>query len=254
MSLIKSPGFILHKISFSESSLILKVYTKQSGLISMIAKGAKGPKSKFKGLLDSFHELQFLYPEKSKSEILTLTEITLLKDFPQIKTDIMRQAIVHVLFETYLRYLHGPMAHDELYTLLGNFLFAIEAESDSTCYGKILCEFLLQFCLGLGFSPQFNRCVHCEGPLKEFKVNMHIDLGGPICGNCKVQQYVALQPMRINILRWLHQLQKKIEAVNSITLSEAREAETFLFSFLGKHSGGEKKLKALEFYRHLQHE
>ena len=252
MSFIKSPGLILHKIPFSETSIILKVYTRESGLISLIAKGAKRPKSKFRGLLDAFHELQFMYPEKSKSELLILSEATFLSDFPQIKIDPSRQALACLVLEVYLRYLHGPLGHEPLYALLFNTLKKIENERDPASYSLLLNTFLLHFCAQLGFSPQLGQCVYCGKPITDLKVAMHVDLGGPICNDCHRQHREASQPLRLNVLQWLHALQSNNGKPEKISSLEEREAEAFIFSFLGNHSGGEKKLKSLEFYRHMQ--
>ena len=39
--------FLLHQRAYGETSLIIDVFTKRDGKISLIAKGAKKPKSKF---------------------------------------------------------------------------------------------------------------------------------------------------------------------------------------------------------------
>src|SRR3989338_4077393 len=108
MPFLKSPGLILRKIPYSDSSLILKVYTRESGLITLMAKGAKRPRSSFQGLLDMFNLNQFLYPGKSRAEIHPLREAGLLREFRRLKTDPARQALAHVFMEIYIRYLQKP--------------------------------------------------------------------------------------------------------------------------------------------------
>ena len=39
--------YLLHSRSFGDTSIIAEMFTKSSGKISVIAKGAKNPKSKF---------------------------------------------------------------------------------------------------------------------------------------------------------------------------------------------------------------
>ncbi|HEY6563947.1 MAG TPA: DNA repair protein RecO, partial [Pirellulaceae bacterium] len=118
MATIKSPGLILRKTPYSETSLILKVYTRESGLITLMAKGAKRPKSKFAGLLDFFTLDQFIYPEKSRSEIHTLSDASLIRDFPRIKSDPGVQALGHVFLELYLRYMSEPQRSPPHYAWL----------------------------------------------------------------------------------------------------------------------------------------
>tara|TARA_B100001250_G_scaffold410161_2_gene436034 strand:+ start:3443 stop:4135 length:693 start_codon:yes stop_codon:yes gene_type:complete len=65
--------FLLHQRPYGETSLIADVFTKKNGKMSLIAKGAKKPKSKFFGYLVPFHKLCVSY--SGRSELKTLTSI-----------------------------------------------------------------------------------------------------------------------------------------------------------------------------------
>ncbi|MFC5498790.1 DNA repair protein RecO [Caenimonas terrae] len=45
------PAFVLHRYDWSESSLILEVFTRRHGRIALVAKGAKRPSSSFRPVL-----------------------------------------------------------------------------------------------------------------------------------------------------------------------------------------------------------
>jgi len=45
------PGFVLHRYDWSESSLIVEVFTREHGRIALVAKGAKRPSSNFRPVL-----------------------------------------------------------------------------------------------------------------------------------------------------------------------------------------------------------
>jgi DNA repair protein RecO (recombination protein O) len=45
------PAFVLHRYDWSESSLILEVFTRHHGRIALVAKGAKRPSSNFRPIL-----------------------------------------------------------------------------------------------------------------------------------------------------------------------------------------------------------
>ena len=64
--------FLLHQRAYGETSLIIDVFTKRDGKISLIAKGAKKPKSNF-WLSVPFHKLSVNY--SGRSELKTLTSI-----------------------------------------------------------------------------------------------------------------------------------------------------------------------------------
>ena len=45
------PGYVLHRYDWSESSLILDVFTRRYGRVALVAKGAKRPSSNFRPVL-----------------------------------------------------------------------------------------------------------------------------------------------------------------------------------------------------------
>ena len=65
--------FLLHQRSYGETSLIVDVFTRNNGKMSLIAKGAKKPRSKFFGYLVPFYKLNITY--SGRSELKTLTSI-----------------------------------------------------------------------------------------------------------------------------------------------------------------------------------
>nr|WP_240162518.1 DNA repair protein RecO [Glaciimonas sp. PAMC28666] len=65
------PGFVLHSYPHRETSLILDVFTRDYGRIALVAKGAKRPLSKLRGVLQTFQPLSLSW--SGKSEIRTLT-------------------------------------------------------------------------------------------------------------------------------------------------------------------------------------
>ena len=67
------PCFLLHARSFGDTSIIADVFTESSGKLSIMAKGAKNPRSKFFGHLLPFSALRIIVT--GKSEMKTLTQI-----------------------------------------------------------------------------------------------------------------------------------------------------------------------------------
>ncbi|MFO1258753.1 MAG: DNA repair protein RecO [Gammaproteobacteria bacterium] len=67
-------SYILHQRAFSESSLILEVFTENLGRFSLLAKGAKRPKSFWRGLLVPFRPLLLSWTGRSDLKTLTQAE------------------------------------------------------------------------------------------------------------------------------------------------------------------------------------
>ncbi len=64
------PAFVLHRYDWSESSLILEVFTRHYGRIALVAKGAKRPSSSFRPILLPLQPLHVAYG--GDAEIRTL--------------------------------------------------------------------------------------------------------------------------------------------------------------------------------------
>lgn len=68
--IVDQPGFVLHSYPYKETSLIVDVFTRDHGRVPLMAKGAKRPHSKLRGVLQTFQPLQLGW--SGKSEVRTL--------------------------------------------------------------------------------------------------------------------------------------------------------------------------------------
>ncbi len=66
----EQPAFVLHSYLYKETSLIIEVFSKDYGRVALIAKGAKRPHSRLKGILQTFQPL--LLNWSGRSELRTL--------------------------------------------------------------------------------------------------------------------------------------------------------------------------------------
>ena len=66
------PAFVLHSYPYKETSLIVDVFTRDFGRIGVVAKGAKRPLSKLRGVLQTFQPLSISF--SGKSELRTLID------------------------------------------------------------------------------------------------------------------------------------------------------------------------------------
>ncbi|WP_233575551.1 DNA repair protein RecO [Noviherbaspirillum saxi] len=66
------PAFVLHSYPYKETSLIVDVFSRDYGRVALVAKGAKRPHSKLRGVLQTFQPLSVGWT--GKAEIRTLTD------------------------------------------------------------------------------------------------------------------------------------------------------------------------------------
>ncbi len=77
------PGFVLHSYPYKETSLIADVFTRDYGRVALIAKGAKRPHSKLRGVLQTFQPLSIGW--SGKSEVRTLTHAEWVGGLPPLE-------------------------------------------------------------------------------------------------------------------------------------------------------------------------
>ena len=84
----RATGLVLRVFPLTETSLIVHWLSSESGRIGTVAKGARRPKSPFRGKLDLFHLAEFSFRRSRCSDLHTLCEIVLMESFPNLRTDV----------------------------------------------------------------------------------------------------------------------------------------------------------------------
>jgi len=140
-------GFLLHRISYSESSLILVFYTQKQGLAKFIFKGGKKKKIAMHPL--GLYEIAaFKRPESDLGIISTLQwenpSLNIL-DHP------LKILICFFLSDVLRQTLKEEQADPALFNFLENSLQKLNASPDAKAFPL---EFLIEFIQLLGFEPQ----------------------------------------------------------------------------------------------------
>jgi len=86
----RARGLILRTRPFSETSIIVHWLTAELGRIATIAKGARRPKSPFRGQLDLFYLADFSFVRSRRSDLHTLREAVLCETHPALRVDLDR--------------------------------------------------------------------------------------------------------------------------------------------------------------------
>src|SRR5438093_4410405 len=90
----KSTGLILRTRPLTETSLIVHWLAPEAGRIATVAKGARRPKSPFRGKLDQFYLADFSFMRSRRSDLHVLREVSLRDTHRALREDLhlLRQA------------------------------------------------------------------------------------------------------------------------------------------------------------------
>jgi len=120
--------FLLHARSFGDTSIIADVFTESSGKISIMAKGAKNPRSKFFGHLLPFSALRIIVTGKSEMKTLTQIDSNFVSQSVKGPHDLYTYLYVNELM---MRLLPKGLPNQELFNLYQNFVELARADAIS---------------------------------------------------------------------------------------------------------------------------
>jgi DNA repair protein RecO (recombination protein O) len=171
MRIDNEPGYILHQKPFSETSVLLDVFTQNHGRVGLIAKGAKRPRSPFKPYLFPFKLLRLSYV--GKNELKTLTLLDSHEDFNHYTHG--NQLIFGLyLNELILRFLKKEDPHPELFSafhLSMGYLFGLDELCEKYNLSKnhlsqiILRATEINLLMSVGYGIEFSKISHTYNPI-----------------------------------------------------------------------------------------
>ena len=141
-------AFLLHQRPYGNTSVIAEMFTLENGRISVIARGAKKPKSKFFGVLSPFSKLRITY--RGRSELKTLTNV----DKEDIFTDSFSKLSYTLLYinELLIKILPQGAPQNELFNLYDKFLIEVKSCEEIDI---VLRKFELDLLEMLGYGINF---------------------------------------------------------------------------------------------------
>lgn len=118
----KTESVVLRTVDYSESSLIVTLFTRKHGVIAVIAKGAKRPKSKFAALMVPGQVLEVVVYIKSTRNVQTLSEASYMLKLDQLRIDLEKIALVTITLELINQVMHENDVNEPLFAFLVKFL------------------------------------------------------------------------------------------------------------------------------------
>lgn len=239
---------VLSSLRYGETSKILRLATRELGVLSAIAKGASRPRSRFGAALQPLtHGHGLLIPSR-RSDLHTLTAFDVEHVPSGLGLALERWAPSLVLAELVLRCADAT-PQEEVFHLLLQGLADLE-QADPEQAGSHALAWLWRMVALLGFAPSLDTCVldartlPAQGPLP-FSV-LH---GGALCAACARGNPAAVLPPedRRDLTRLLD------PSAPPPRLRPAHEAahRRLLVRFIRVHVGEDQALHALEFWQRL---
>ena len=242
MRQLSTDALVLHSFAYRETSRIVRLATRDAGVLSVIARGATRPKSRFGSALDLFTSGVAHVAVHPVRDLHTLTGFDATRTRAELAGSMARFHAASAVSELCLRF--GK--EDES----GRVYDAATATLDEI--GSATGLAVAMAALGgawrvvgeLGFAPSLEQCAMCLAALApDAEVMFHHRAGGALCETCaRLAQGGRRIPMEARrvLRRWL-QGDRVPDAPGSAAI---RAHQRLLREFLEEHLGDGRALRA----------
>jgi DNA repair protein RecO (recombination protein O) len=232
MSLITTQAIVLHAFDYRETSRIVRLITRELGIVSAIARGARRPRNKYGAALDLYAGGEAQLMTTMGRDLHTLTAFEATQSRPLLAASLDRFAAAAAIAELLLRF--APEQEDPgLLDAMTDALDALEAAPPGGA-APVALGGAWSLVAELGFAPSLDECVSCHTPIDaDASVSFNHRAGGAVCANCTRQTPGArtLPPeARAAIRSWLGRLPSP-----SLDEPSIRAHQRLLREFLEEH-------------------
>jgi len=184
-------AYILHTRAYRETSLLLEIFTREHGRISVVARGVRGTNKRIhtrkQALLQPFVPL--FISASGRGELLTLKEC----DSSALPHALLGKRLItgFYLNELLIRLLHRTDPHIQLFDDYQKTLVQLELPppgggSDSLHEQKVLRLFEKNLLTALGYAPELSKDVESGDPIDPDKFYFFDPEKGPTIANAIV--------------------------------------------------------------------
>ena len=253
MAIVRCEGIVLKTHALGDTSLIAVAYTREYGLLKLVAKAARRTPSRFGYALEPLSRSRFTLYHKPDRDLHLLSQAEVLDPTGIRLADLSRLAHGQAALELIDRLVWGEESHADLFDLLAAALRGI-ADAPIATLPAITLAFQLQVSSLLGYRPRLDACANCGGAISPRRL-FSPARGGLLCEGCASAEPGAVT-LSADALAGLSLLLSRPvrEAGDWLELSEVRRAGEIMRvveAFLRHHFQRFQGLRSLEMLRAL---
>ncbi|PLX27504.1 DNA repair protein RecO [Candidatus Parcubacteria bacterium] len=170
-------AIILDRETFREFDVKVLVFSEEKGRLSLVARGAKKPKSKLAGHIEPLNMLKMMVVKGKNYQYLT--SAVSLDSFVNIKEDLDKLGESGRAVRLFKKIIREHEIDKNLYNLLKEFLEFVNKIDDVELE---FYKFALKLATFLGYEPYLNKCLDCAK--EELRFYFSAEAGGIICEKC----------------------------------------------------------------------
>ena len=183
MAPVGTPAVLLRAHAFGETSRILRFYTRDHGLLSVMARGVRARSGKGSTTLDTFASGELTAYVKAQRDLHTMKDFACTRARAGLGASVLRFAGASAVGE--LVVVHTDQEpHPEVFDALEESLDVLEEAPDDRVPGACLSG-AWRVVSAFGFAPELDACVRCGNPLGPGEMGrFDLPAGGTLCQAC----------------------------------------------------------------------
>ncbi len=241
--MLVTDAIVLHSFDYLESSRILRLLTRDAGVRSVLARGARRSKGRFGSALDLYAQGSAELHSKPGRDLDTLGGFDLTRARPQLAAHLERFNGAAAIAEMALRFANAG-ADADVFDAVVSALDDIAAAPGTSARDATLAA-AWRILAALGVAPTIDECAECHAalPVDEPALFSH-PAGGVVCARCRTLARTGrtLPASARGALRtWLAG-----DPYGVADALEARAHQRLLREFVREHLADDKPLRALD--------
>jgi len=171
-------GFVLHAYPYRETSLIVDVFTRTRGRVSLVARGARRPRSALRGVLMAFRPLTLCWvaPRSAGVEVGTLSRAEWVGGIPGLQGEGL--VCGFYLNELLIKLLARDDAHEGLFDGYAQAIAALAQREASPA--PLLRAFEMLLLRETGYAPCLGSCADTGRPIEAGMRYRYLPEIGPV--------------------------------------------------------------------------
>jgi DNA repair protein RecO (recombination protein O) len=150
--LTKTQGIVISYLRYRETSIIVKIFTRELGMKAYIVNGVRSSKAKSKmGFYQPLTLLDMVVYDKENVSLNRISEIKLFKAFQRIPFDFLRSGIAMFVAEVLAKSIYEGYQNEALFDYLMDVISLLDEEKAVLSHFPI--AFLWETSRYLGFAP-----------------------------------------------------------------------------------------------------
>lgn len=252
MGLKSTAAVVSRSMRMTDSSKLVTLITERYGLVKVMAKGARRPKSRYGAALEPVTLIDCTFYDKDTRDIQSISDADIVEPFVALKSDIGLFSIAACMTEIAEAQTAQGDPANAIFALLVETLSDLSSGRKSDA-DKHLWRYMLRLISAAGYSPRLDKCLVCGKNPKGKPVFFSFPDGGVICPCTDPGDRFGLRisPGALMIMNDLVTASAHDIHRLKMTRAQCAEVEQASLKFLSFHSGHSRPPRSLAFLRKL---